>query len=68
MDLENKDKEELIGLVKYYKSEWDNVSRALRQRNKDITNLKKENTKLKNEIEELKKMEGESNNNIELLC
>ena len=68
MDLENKDKEELIGLVKYYYSEWDNVSRALRQRNKDITNLKKENTKLKNEIEELKKMEGESNNNIELLC
>ena len=68
MDLENKDKEELIGLVKYYYSEWDNVSRALKQRNKDITNLKKENTKLKNEIEELKKMEGESNNNIELLC
>ena len=68
MDLENKDKEELIGLVKYYHSEWDNVSRALRQRNKDITNLKKENTKLKNEIEKLKKMEGESNNNIELLC
>ena len=58
----------ILILVKYYYSEWDNVSRALRQRNKDITNLKKENTKLKNEIEELKKMEGESNNNIELLC
>lgn len=68
MDLETKDKEELIGLVKYYHSEWDNVSRALRQRNKDITNLKKENTKLKKEIEELKSKEGESNDSIELLC
>lgn len=55
----------------YYKSEWQNVSRALRQRNKDVASLKKEITRLKKEKsdleEELKHLKGE-NNDIELLC
>lgn len=59
-------------LDNYYKSEWQNVSQALRQRNKDVTNLKKEITKLKKEKEELeqeiKKLKGENNDSIELLC
>lgn len=61
-----------MNIDNYYKSEWQNVSQALRQRNKDVTNLKKEITKLKKEKEELekeiKKLKGENNDNIELLC
>lgn len=59
-------------LDSYYKSEWQNVSQTLRQRNKDVAILKKEITRLKKEKEELeqeiKKLKGESNDNIELLC
>lgn len=47
MRLEDKPKEELINLVKYYKSEWENVTRLCVSKNREITNLKKEITKLK---------------------
>ena len=61
-----------MNIDNYYKSDWQNVSRALRQRNIDVTNLKKEITKLKKEKEELeqeiKKLKGENNDSIELLC
>lgn len=49
MKLEDKPKEELINLVKYYKSEWENVTRLCISKNREITNLKKELTKLKKE-------------------
>lgn len=60
-----------MNISDYYKSEWQNVCTALRQRNKDVTNLKKEITKLKKENENLKNqikiLEKGNDNNIELL-
>lgn len=58
MNLEEKTKEELIDIIKtlsekfkYYKSEWENVTRLCVSKNRDLTALKKENTKLRKELE-----------------
>ena len=61
MDYNSKTKEELINLVKYYRSEYDMLCRSLRQRNKEITKLKKEKEDL------LKKLNEKENEQIEML-
>ncbi len=39
--------------AKYYKTEYDLIGIALRHKNQEITDLKKENTKLKKTVKEL---------------
>ena len=39
--------------AKYYKTEYDLIGIKLRYKNKEILDLKKENTRLKNTIKEL---------------
>lgn len=39
--------------AKYYKTEYDLIGIKIRHKNKEITDLKKENTRLKNAIKEL---------------
>lgn len=46
----NKTKEELIDLVKYYKSEMQQLQMLVISKNREITSLKKEITKLEKEL------------------
>lgn len=41
--------EKLNNLLKYYKSEWENLKKLLNEKNKEIAKLKAEITKLKKE-------------------
>jgi len=46
------DYDKAIEQAKYYKSEWENVTRLCISKTREITDLKREITKLKKEIKE----------------
>ena len=52
-DYENMEKELKLANEKahYYKSEWENVTRLCVSKSRELTTLRKENTKLRKELE-----------------